>query len=338
MRSILLLGALVAGSLVGCGGGGGMVADPDGAPPPDPVTVTFVTPTAGARFVRDMLEPTDGWRATRFAVDVASTGLVASIDLAADDLALGGFDAAGHADIVLIDPGLVTLTATARDGAGLALATATIDVEVAEPQVASCKAWLDLYGIGYTSGPANLGVAEPVTLTMPVNGMPFRYLTNTNRRATFFMDCGLAKSLVDAAPFFRSRGVVEVADIGVYNYRCIGTGTPPNCPNGLSQHAYARAIDLAAFKTTDGAVYTVKTDWVIDPAAEKTCEATTASDKDAWLHDLICDLKGDDVWNITLTPNYNADHRDHFHVDLTAGSDFIRRHPPRAMDDGPNDW
>jgi hypothetical protein len=44
----------------------------------------------------------------------------------------------------------------------------------------------------------------------------------------------------------------------------------------------------------------------------------------------------DQVWNIALTPNYNAAHRDHFHVDLTAGSDFIRRMQP--TDHGPDDW
>ena len=37
-----------------------------------------------------------------------------------------------------------------------------------------------------------------------------------------------------------------------------------------------------------------------------------------------------------LTPNYNADHRDHFHVDLTTGSDFIRRRT--LIEEGPNDW
>jgi len=44
---------------------------------------------------------------------------------------------------------------------------------------------------------------------------------------------------------------------------------------------------------------------------------------DAFLHELICTLKDAGVWNIVLTPNYNADHRDHFHVDRTQGSDFI---------------
>ena len=189
----------------------------------------------------------------------------------------------------------------------------------------------------YTVGPTQPGVPDPVTVTTPINGMPYRYLSNTNRRATFFMDCSLARSLVQAAPILRSRGVVEVADIGVYNYRCIGSGTPPNCPQGLSQHAYAKGIDLAAFKTADGSDYNVETDWVIDPMAESTCGAATSNDEDAWLHEVICDLKGDDVWNIVLTPNYNAAHRNHFHVDLTAGSDFIRREAPRPIDDGPDD-
>ena len=43
------------------------------------------------------------------------------------------------------------------------------------------------------------------------------------------------------------------------------------------------------------------------------------------LHQLICELKAAGVWNIVLTPNYNDAHRNHFHVDLTTDSDFIKR-------------
>ena len=93
----------------------------------------------------------------------------------------------------------------------------------------------------------------------------------------------------------------------------------------MSQHAYGTAIDIASVTQEDGTSYSVLTDWVIDPAAEKTCEAATEPGKDAFLHELICELKANMVWNIVLTPNYNAAHRDHFHVDLTEGSDFIRR-------------
>jgi len=31
----------------------------------------------------------------------------------------------------------------------------------------------------------------------------------------------------------------------------------------------------------------------------------------------------DDIFNIILTPEYNAAHRNHYHVDLTPGADFI---------------
>ena len=330
-------------AMAACGGGGPGAADdaPDAA---TAVTLSFVTPTPGATVLRDHLEPTFGWRAADLAVEVAHTGDVATIELAAGgaDTPVATLDADGRASLTLTHAGPRTLVATARDAAGTPLATASLDVTVADPEVASCRAWLDLYGVAYTVGPANEGVSDPVTLTLPVNGMRFRYIANTTQRSKFFMDCTLARSLVLAAPFWRTRGVVEVADYGVYNYRCIGSGTPPNCPNGMSQHAYAKAIDLAAFTTADDATYTVETDWVIDPAAERTCEAATAGDKDAWLHQVICALKADDVWNIVLTPNYNADHRDHFHVDLTAGSDFIRKPgvPPTSpsLDEGPNDW
>lgn len=328
MRALPSL-VLVVG-LVACGGDDG---DDDGADAAVPVTLTI---TAPAQVSRDVLEPTDGWVAAPLAVDVLATGDVATIELTTGATVLGAPDADGHFDGYLTELGARTVVATAYDADHAVLATATAPVLVVDPAVASCRAWLDQYGIAYTVPSPRDGVTDPVTLTTPINGIVYRYLDATSVRATFFMDCTLAKSLVRAAPHWRSRGIVEVQDIGVYNYRCIGTGTPPNCPQGMSQHAYAKAIDFARFVHADGTTYTVETDWVIDPTGGTTCSATTEDDKDTWLHRVICDLKRDAVWNIALTPNYNADHRNHFHVDLTAGSDFIRDRRP--IDDGPNDF
>jgi len=333
---VVLLGVFAFGAIGTLGAAacsGEIVGDDDGAP----VTLAFTSPIPASSHVRDQVEPQFGWRAARVAVALEVTGSPASIDLAAGEIAVAQLDPASPtADVLLIEPGTVTLTATARDAGGAALATATVDVAVVEPDIADCHGWLDLYGVDYTLGPANPGPPDPVTVTTPINGVPYRYTSNTNPRATFFMDCSLARSLLEAAPYFRERGVVEVADIGVYNYRCIGGGTPPDCPNGISQHAYAKAIDLAGFEFADGTIYTVNDDWVIDPSSEPTCTAATEDDKDAFLHDLICDLKQHSVWNIVLTPNYNADHRNHFHVDLTTGADFIRGRTP--IDQGDNDW
>lgn len=199
------------------------------------------------------------------------------------------------------------------------------------PAPADCYQLLDQSGVSYQRGPEMPGVERPVTLTTPIAGITHRYLYAEEPRASFFMDCQLAAALVSAAPLYAERDVVEVIDIGVYNYRCIGgEGTPPDCPNGISQHAFAMAIDLAGFVLADGTAYSVEEDWVIDADGEETCGAATADDADRFLHELICAQKAAGIWNIALTPNYNPDHRDHFHVDLTPDSDFIEREVPGA--------
>jgi len=318
--------------LAACGGGMGGGDDEDG-PDAGPVSLTFVSPAAGAIEARDALAD-DGFLVADVAIAVAVDGVVDTIELSVGDVLLGEADAAGELIAELRDLGVQTLGARAIRG-GEVVAEATLDLEIIEPSPADCHAWLDLYGLTYTAGPTNPGVTDPVTVTTPINGMVHRYVSSTTPRATFFMDCSLARSLARAAPILRRNDVVEVADIGVYNYRCIGNqGTPPNCPQGISQHAYAKGIDLAAFETSDGTVYTVETDWVIDPDREDTCTAPTEPGKDAWLHGVICELKAAGVWNIVLTPNYNAAHRDHFHVDLTTGSNFIEKKLP--IDRGPD--
>jgi hypothetical protein len=212
------------------------------------------------------------------------------------------------------------------------------------PAGADCASLLDYHGQPYQLGPDMPGVAEPVTLTTPIAGLRHRVSSSTSERSAFFMDCELALALLEAAPILSERGVVEVVDMGVYNYRCIGGGAPPDCPNGISQHAYARALDIAGYTTEDGTYYSVNDDWVINPDGEETCAAATAGDKDAFLHEIICAQKAAGIWNIVLTPNYNAAHRNHFHVDLTDGSDFIEHRPSRegggpiipAVDHGPD--
>ena len=139
-----------------------------------------------------------------------------------------------------------------------------------------------------------------------------------------FGDCSLIKSLAEAASVWRARKIVEVTDLGVYNYRCIGGGTPPDCENGISQHAFATAVDMAGFTDESGMFYSVNDDWIIDKSGQTTCTAATASDKDDFLHRLICELKAAGVFTTVLTPNYNDAHRNHFHADLTPDTDYIR--------------
>lgn len=71
-----------------------------------------------------------------------------------------------------------------------------------------------------------------------------------------------------------------------------------------SQHATANAIDIAGFRLADGTRISVLSDW--DNQAQPK--------KMAFLRDIHEGACG--VFNGVLGPEYNAAHRDHFHLDM----------------------
>jgi hypothetical protein len=305
---------LVVGVL-GCGG-----LDETGGT----VSLTFTSPSPGADFTRDQLGVT-GQLVARVPVIVDVEGSPARVGLAVGSVAQPDLAASGDGTVEVAAAGTATLTATAYDSSDEPLGTATVDVTVGDATPESCQAELALYQIAFTTGPEREGVADPVTAEVPINGLGYRVLGANDPRPTLFADCTLILSLARAASIMRARDIVEIADLGVYNYRCIGGGAPPDCPNGISQHAFATAIDIAGVTDGNGEFFSVNDDWIIDPDSEDTCAAPSEPGKDQFLHDLICELKAANTWNIVLTPNYNSAHRNHFHVDLTPGSDFIEK-------------
>jgi hypothetical protein len=93
------------------------------------------------------------------------------------------------------------------------------------------------------------------------------------------------------------RRVTAIDHYGSYSCRRMyGRGT------GMwSEHSTADAIDIAGFRLADGTRITVAGDW------------RGQGNKAAFLHDVrngACDL-----FATTLSPDYNAAHRDHLHLD-----------------------
>jgi hypothetical protein len=70
----------------------------------------------------------------------------------------------------------------------------------------------------------------------------------------------------------------------------------------LSEHGHANAIDISAFVLSDGRTVTVKTGWWGAWAERGFLRAVHAG---------ACN-----VFTTVLGPNYDANHRDHFHLDL----------------------
>lgn len=91
------------------------------------------------------------------------------------------------------------------------------------------------------------------------------------------------------------RRVVRFEQLGTYNCRPIaGSAT-------LSQHSYARAIDISGFILSDGTRITVADDW------------TGGGEKAAFLREVRDGACG--LFATTLSPDYNPAHHDHLHLD-----------------------
>jgi len=79
----------------------------------------------------------------------------------------------------------------------------------------------------------------------------------------------------------------------------------------LSEHGHANALDVAAFVLADGRRISVKSGWRGDEREQAFLRT---------VHDGACH-----EFTTVLGPNYDSNHRDHFHVDLARrGPDGLR--------------
>jgi len=209
--------------------------------------------------------------------------------------------------------------------ADLAADVASVPLPGAVPAGAACYELLTRIGVTYTRAGATRGVVDPVTVSMPLNGVNFRSSSFTAAARPLFMDCRLAVALWHFTNALRTRwNVTDVAHLGIYNYRVIaGTTT-------LSQHSYATAIDLANFRTADGTTHSVNNDFTMN--GQPTCPPRATSARDRLLKEVACWMYDSRVFHIILTPNYNAAHRDHFHCDLSPGAHTVRFELPGGVD------
>jgi hypothetical protein len=90
--------------------------------------------------------------------------------------------------------------------------------------------------------------------------------------------------------------VVRIDQLGTYACRTI-YGRPGARP---SEHAHANALDVAGFRLSDGRRITVLKDFRKDTAEGRFVRAT---------RDGACR-----VFGVTLSPDYNAEHADHLHL------------------------
>ena len=104
--------------------------------------------------------------------------------------------------------------------------------------------------------------------------------------------------VIPAVRYYYGAQLIELKVAASYGCR------PMNHVDGarLSEHGHANAVDISAFVLADGRVVTVKNGWAGDPADRAFLRA---------VHRGACD-----VFTTVLGPSYDANHHDHFHLDL----------------------
>lgn len=159
----------------------------------------------------------------------------------------------------------------------------------------SCLAELKRRGVAHVSLPALKGVENPVEVRGQLGGVEF--WANDGRRLQ--LDCRLAVALDELGSVMSGFGVRKIRYSGAYVYRTTRTGR-------LSHHALGLAIDLHEFEVS-GDRLSVKEDF----RKNAGCTGNKPT-----LNSLSCKMREQALFEEFLTPDYNADHRDHLHISV----------------------
>ncbi|HLK36875.1 MAG TPA: extensin family protein, partial [Polyangiaceae bacterium] len=184
----------------------------------------------------------------------------------------------------------------------------------------TCEAELRDRHVDFARAEDTPGVRAPVRLRGPLHGVSIHSMLAPAARARSraeLVDCRLALSLDDFAATIVERGIVEVRTFSAYRTRA-----ESGCTRKYDgeQHCAALAVDVGSFKRADGTVLDVERDFHGYIGA-LTCrnDARPAPETPAAheLWDIACSSAGRNFL-VVLRPNWNSEHKNHLHLELTT--------------------
>ncbi len=207
---------------------------------------------------------------------------------------------------------------------GTQVATGVPPSDMDTAMVSACMQEITEQGIGWGSWgytpqtPADdpsltCMVVDPIKADPVINGITYKYYNQSSGRP-MYMGCDLAAALWDLGEVLKEYDITTVLHIGTFNCRKI-SGT-----SRLSQHGLGRAIDIWGFVDARGERYVLEDHWEHDTDMPR-------SEKARVIYEIGQRMHTDKIFHNVLTPNYNAGHDNHFHVDLKPGADFIGVQP-----------
>jgi hypothetical protein len=190
----------------------------------------------------------------------------------------------------------------------------------------TCEKELRTRGVPFSVVPEARGVLLPVRLTGPIRGVTYRTQLPERSRATSpyeILDCRLALALDDFSRILEEHEIVEVVHYSMYR--------PPNArdlrgSNLGTRHSGALAIDAGSFTKKDGTKIVVEKDFH-GGIGQRACGVPPPADAHAKeLREIVCAAADQKLFNVALTPDYNWQHRNHFHLEVTPNVSWFIVH------------
>ncbi len=189
----------------------------------------------------------------------------------------------------------------------------------------ACKLELKKRSIAFTPADPAVGVDFPIRLAGKLHGVDVHGQEPPLKRATSvyeILDCRLALALDDFTAQLEKHTVVEVVHFSMYR-------PPPKGATKFQRHDAALAIDLGYLVKKDGTKLRVLEDWH-GGIGQRTCGAgagpSPATKEAVELRKILCDAADAQLFQVMLTPNYNAPHANHFHLEVTRGVKWFLVH------------
>jgi len=185
----------------------------------------------------------------------------------------------------------------------------------------ACQAELTRRGIPFTIVAEARGVLAPIRLDGPLHGVTVRSALPARLRATSpleILDCRLALALDDFAAILARYDVVELVHLSAYR--------PPSRrrwkPGRIgARHEGGLALDAATFVRRDGSELRIERDFHGRVGA-RTCgpgaSPAPATPDAITLRKIVCEAADGHLFHVELTPDYNRQHRNHLHLEVTA--------------------
>jgi hypothetical protein len=184
----------------------------------------------------------------------------------------------------------------------------------------ACEAELERRGVAFARVGEARGVVTPIRLTGPLHGVSFVSMLPESKRASSpleILDCRLALALDDFAAQLAAHDIARVVHYSMYR------PPPVSWPadKAGARHSGALAIDAATFVKKDGSKLDVLRDFhgrIGAPTCGPGTGPRPATPEALELRKIVCDAADARLFNVTLTPDFNWPHRNHFHLEVSA--------------------